>query len=116
MLMIRAGINNQTNPKDKMKESRELERFSLRLPTRVSALERGNFHLDLMTENISAGGAFFPTPTPLPEGMKVLVELTLRRESGEGGAAKVHVKGEVLPPRPTGMAVRFESRPQMTGH
>jgi LuxR family transcriptional regulator, positive regulator of biofilm formation len=95
------------------KESRELERFSLRLPTRISALEPGGRTLDLMTENISAGGAFFPTRKLLPEGLTVFVELTLKRESGLGNASKVRLKGTVLPPRPGGMAVLFGKRVQM---
>lgn len=101
---------NQTAPKE---ESRKLERFSLKLPTRISGLEPGNPTMDLMTENISAGGAFFPTAKPLPEGLTVLIEFTLKRESGKGGASKVKARGMVLRSRPNGMAVRFEKRIQM---
>ena len=66
-----------------------------------------------MTGNISANGAFFPTREPLPEGLTVLVELTLKRESGVGKASKVHLKGRVLRSQPDGMAVLFEKRVQM---
>ena len=92
---------------------RKLERFSLKLPARISVLDPGNFTLDLTTENISAGGAFFPTREPLPEGLNLLVELTLKRESGIGKASKVHVKGRVLRSQPDGIAVLFERRIQM---
>jgi hypothetical protein len=96
-----------------MKESRKHERFSLKLPALIFALEPGNPTLELMTENISAGGAFFPTSKPLPEGLPVLVELTVKRESGKGGSSKVRARSTVLRSRPNGMAVRFENRVQM---
>lgn len=96
-------------------ESRELERFSLKLPSRVFPLEPGSPALDLMTENISAGGAFFLTGKPFSEGLNVLVELILKRESGRGGASRVRVKGKVLRSQPNGMAVCFEKRVLMHG-
>jgi hypothetical protein len=66
-----------------------------------------------VTGNISAGGAFFPTREPLPEGITVLIALALKRESGLGKASKVHVKGRVLRSQPDGMAVLFEKRVQI---
>jgi hypothetical protein len=66
-----------------------------------------------MTENISADGAFFPTRDPFPEGRNLLVELTLKRESGIGKASKVRLKGRVLRSQADGMAVLFEKRVQM---
>jgi len=101
---------NQPVPR---KEMRKLERFSLKLPTRIQVL-KGNFTLDLVTGDISADGAFFPTSEPLPEGLKVLVEITLKRENGVGNGAKVHLKGKVLRCQSDGMAVRFGKRVQMT--
>jgi hypothetical protein len=105
--------STQLDPTLTRGESRKLERFALKLPSRVSVLESGNPSYELVTADISAGGAFFPTPKPLPQGLKVLVELTLSRESGKGGSARVTVKGKVLPSRPDGMAVRFENRVKM---
>jgi len=96
-----------------MEEKRKCERFLLRLPTSLLVLESNNPPVDAVTENISAAGAFFLTDQPLPEGLKVLVELTLMRESGEGGASRVKVVGTVLPSRPNGMAVCFDKRVQM---
>jgi hypothetical protein len=102
------GPYNHLAPSASRGESRRLERFDLKLPSRIYVLEPGNPTLDLMTENISADGAFFPTREPLPEGFKVLVEITLRRESGEGMQSKVKVKGTVVRSQADGMAVRFE--------
>ena len=114
MLSTRTPTPTETNQPVKRGESRKLERFSLRLPARISVLESDTPPLDLITENVSSGGAFFPTTKPLPEGLAVLVELTLRRESGRGEAGRAKVKGRVLRSQPDGMAVRFEKRAQMT--
>ena len=113
MLLDRAPSHDRVNQHVPRKESRNLERFSIRLPTRISLLEPGNPTLEFMTENICAGGAFFSTRKPLSEGLRVLVELVLRCESGRGGASKVRVKGRVLRSQPDGMAIRFEKRVQM---
>jgi len=113
MLVTRSLSRNEVDQHIPRKESRKLERFSLKLPTRISLLEPGNPTLDLMTENICAGGAFFPTRKPLSEGLMVLVELILKCESGIGGASRVRVKGRVLRSQPDGMAIGFEKRVQM---
>jgi len=113
MLLARSQSRNEVKHHIPRKESRKLERFSLNLPTRISPLEPGSLTLDLMTENISAGGAFFHTHKPLSEGLRVLVELVLRCESGRGGASKVRVKGRVLRSQPDGMAIGFAKRVQM---
>jgi LuxR family transcriptional regulator, positive regulator of biofilm formation len=110
MLVEQSQPFMKMNRRSHDKECRALERFSLKLPTRISVLESGNPRLELLTADISAGGAFFPTPKPLPEGLTVLVELTLRRESGEGGASRITVRGKVLRSQPDVMAVRFEKR------
>jgi hypothetical protein len=61
-----------------MRNLRKLERFDLKLPARISVLPGGHA-VDLVTENICAGGAFFLTMNPLAEGLKVLDDLMLRR-------------------------------------
>ena len=94
-------------------ESRKLQRFPLGLHTRIIGLEPGSPTLDLMTKDISSGGAFFPTSEPLPEGLAVHVELTLKRQSGLGKASKVHLNGWVIRSRPDGMAVIFGKQIQM---
>jgi hypothetical protein len=112
MLMTNSPSATPTNSVEQRVEPRKLERFSLRLRASVSGLEAGSRTLNLVTENISAGGAFFPTGKPLPEGLAVSVELTLKRESGKGNGSKVRLKGTVLPPRPHGMALVFGKRVQ----
>src|SRR5512145_338436 len=102
MLSTRTPTATKVNRPVQRGESRKLERFSLRLPTRISTLESDTPPLDLITQNISAGGAFFPTTKPLPEGLAVLVEVKLRFESGRDGAGRVKVKGMVLRSQPDG--------------
>ncbi len=113
MSTTRTSSSTQINQFIPGEESRKVERFSLRLPACISAFEPGHPTLNLMTENISDGGAFFPTREPLPQGLRVLVDLTLKRESGVGNASKVHLKGRVLRSQPDGMALLFEKRVQM---
>ena len=66
--------------------------------------------LELVTENICAGGAFFLTHNPLPVGLKVLLEIVLKRQSGQGNPTKLKLKGKVVRTQPDGMAVMFLSR------
>jgi hypothetical protein len=93
-----------------MQDRRELERFDLKLPARIDVLGPVEQALDMITENVCAGGAFIPTPNPLSEGQEVLVELVLRRESGRGSPSMVTVGGKVLRSQPDGMAIRFNKQ------
>jgi c-di-GMP-binding flagellar brake protein YcgR len=113
MMMDRPPFEDEMNKPCTVEERRQDERFSLKLPTRIFPLDSDTLPVDLVTENISASGAFFLTPKSLPEGLMVLVEVTLRRESGEGDASRVKVRGRVLPSRTNGMAISFETRAQM---
>jgi hypothetical protein len=97
-----------------VQDRRELERFDLKLPARINVPAPVEQTLDLITQNVCAGGAFFSTPTPLAEGLKVLVELVLRRESGQGNPSLVTVGGKVLRSQPDGMAIRFDKEYQIT--
>ena len=93
-----------------MEERRKLERFALNLPASIRAIGSVSRTLDLVTQNISAGGAFFLTDNPLPKGLKVLMELVLKRESGLGKAAKLKINGKVIRSQPDGMAIMFMDR------
>jgi PilZ domain len=108
--MIAHSKSEEMNSSQRTEERRRCERFSLKLHTRISPLDSGIPPLDILTENISSDGAFFETPKLLPEGLPVLLEVTLKRESGEGGTAIVEVRGSVLPARTNGIAVQFEKR------
>jgi hypothetical protein len=100
----------QVNQRVQIKEANKPERFDLMLPARISVLEGEDVSLDLVTQSISADSAFFPTTKPLPEGTKVLVEVTIRRISGIGRGSRVKVKGWVLQSEQDGMTIHFEKK------
>ena len=98
-----------------MQERRILERFNLKLPAKIKVdpptpHEPGHVQ-ELETENISSGGAFFRTLTPLMKGTRVKIEVALNfleHSIHHGNGSLVKLKGEVLHSNPNGMAVRFD--------
>ena len=60
-----------------MKEKRRLERFDLKMPAKIESTtsDQEEKLLDLLTSNISSGGAFFHTTQPLREGSQVKIDL-----------------------------------------
>jgi hypothetical protein len=101
-----------------MKERRKLERFDLRVPAKIKMVGQhlSGKPLNLMTKDICAGGAFFPTPDPFPKGAKVKIDLILDRGSrdGEGRMAHIKVGGAVLRLESGGMAIGFDKSYRMT--
>jgi hypothetical protein len=96
-------------------ERRRLERFDLKLPARIESLPRRADNppavLNLITRDISACGAFFPSTDSLEEGTRVKVDLVLTLEkprSSQVKGALIQVNGTVLRKEPAGMAVDFE--------
>jgi len=98
-------------------ERRLLERFSLSLPAKIRPGGDERRVFSLSTANISAGGAFFKTGSPLPVGTEVMVELTLPaeifRSIQPANHGLVKVSGIVLRHDPTGMAVKFHKNFQI---
>jgi len=99
-----------------MTERRKLERFKLSLPARIEVVtqrrdvEETTHALNLVTENICSGGAFFRTLSPLPEGTEVKIDMVLnldRIRGLEGKGPLIRVCGTVLRSEPTGMAICF---------
>jgi hypothetical protein len=99
-----------------MEEKRKLTRFIFEVPAKVKVLTSGGRRqiFDLLTSNICAGGAFFPTQRALPEGADVEIDLTLplHRLKGLVDCQRVSVKvnGTVVRSESTGMAVRFNQK------
>jgi len=93
-------------------ERRKIERFTFGLPARLSAGPRDSAKtFELKTRDISAGGAFLYTRTPLPIGSKVSVEIVLPLDQLKtlvGKRSSVSVMGQVVRKDDQGMAVRFE--------
>lgn len=95
-----------------MEERREFERFELEIPATID--ESGEVEdikkLALKSRDISAGGGFFPTSTPLREGEEVQLDLALEIEKLKritDSKCRVIVKGIVVRSDAAGMAIRF---------
>jgi hypothetical protein len=101
-------------------EKRGLERFDLEIPARIrksiSKKEEGT--IDLLTSDISSGGAFFHTTKPLEEGTDVKIDLILPisglykkldegSREGEYKRAFIKISGKVLRAESRGMAIVF---------
>lgn len=97
-----------------MIEKRKLERFDLCMPAKIEPVGMEDVFeaFDLATCDICAGGAFFKTTQPLPEGTSVNVQMHLPlqrlrvlRESTR--QVFLLIQGTVLRCHKDGMAVRF---------
>ena len=97
------------------RDNRKLERYSLNIPTRIRPRRPDDAEslFELCTCNVCAGGAFFSTVPPLPEGTQVSIEMLLpvdRLKLVETicGAVRVTISGRVLRSGQDGMAVKFD--------
>ena len=105
-----------------MTDKRRLERFDLELPATIELLisDQEKSLVNLLTTNISSGGAYFHTPQPLPKGTQVKIDLVLpldklRKLKDEHKQAYIKVTGTVLRSESEGMAICFEEDYQITG-
>ena len=105
-----------------MKEKRKLERFDLELPATIQFLTPGQEKslLNLLTTNISSGGAYFHTPQPLPKGTPVKIDLILplgrlKKLKDDSKQAYIKVTGTVLRSESEGMAICFDQDYQLVG-
>jgi hypothetical protein len=66
---------------------------------------------DLLSRDVSAGGAFFPTDKTIPKDTKVKLRLTLSSERVKeltGTQGFLEIRGTVLRTGPNGMAICFD--------
>ena len=96
-----------------MKERRKFERYSLGLPAKIEVVspQREREAFELLTSDVSAGGAFFPTTEPFPAGTQVQLRLSLlsaiiRELTGTQGSLRL--EGKVIRSGPYGMAIYFD--------
>jgi transposase len=93
---------------------RRFERVSARLPARIESAdsEQEKKIANLLTGNISAGGAYFHTEQPMPISTKVKLDIILPMEKlgyRQGtNHVLVKVNGSVLRSNSTGMAIIFD--------
>ena len=100
-----------------MQERRKYERFALSLTGKIEVVTLGKHEvIDAVTSDISAGGAFFPSPKPIPEDGEVKLELIVaskRLTELTGTQGLIRVGGTVVRSSPKGMAICFHEKHQI---
>ncbi|OEU80823.1 MAG: hypothetical protein BA865_11470 [Desulfobacterales bacterium S5133MH4] len=97
-----------------MQERREYERFDLRLPGKIEVVVSGKQEIvDVLTSDISAGGAYFCATECIPDGTQVRIRLTidserLRELTGKQGL--IDGEGIVVRSSAKWMAVSFDGK------
>jgi len=96
-----------------MAEQRKFERFTLRLPSIVETVGTGQEEetFDLVSKDVCAGGAFYPTDKIIRKGTKVKLRLTLSSETLKeltGTQGFLEIGGTVVRTAPNGIAICFD--------
>ena len=96
-----------------MEDKRTFERFELEVPARVGieGWDQKSEEIALVTSNICAGGAYFFTKAPIPEGTRVQMDFVLSIDKLKGlldSQCRIKVRGEVVRSEETGIAIRFD--------
>lgn len=94
-------------------ERRSLERFKLQLLSRlkVRGKEKDRRAIELLTRDVSAGGAFINTPQPLEVGTRIEMDLIIRMDrfgDQDDHAAIVNLTGIIIRADDNGMAICFD--------
>ena len=97
-----------------MNERRSNRRYNLQLTCAISTSSPdAQAPCELVTDNISSGGAYLYTTSPYPVGTRLKIQIMIRRSShsdlGFTGAC-INVWGEVLRIDTAGMAVEFDDQ------
>lgn len=107
-------ITRTADSYDLVYERRRLERFDLQVPAKIEVLSSPDSAsiLELLTKDICAGGAYFPTKTALAAGTKVKLDILLPvRNAGaetDNTRGLIKVNGTVIRSGPAGMAIGFD--------
>jgi c-di-GMP-binding flagellar brake protein YcgR len=102
-------------------EKRKMERFDLKLPAKLywSRKDNEKASIELITRDISAGGAYLPTDTPLPQGTEVKMNLILkfdRFHEFKRRQSHIDVSGFVIRTDHQGMAICFDREYKISPH
>lgn len=90
-----------------MDDKRIFARFSMEVLALIECLKpKRRKRLLLKTTNLSAGGVYFNTPKPFPQGAEVKVEIFLRDKWLESWPV-ITVTGRVARSDPKGMSLSF---------
>jgi c-di-GMP-binding flagellar brake protein YcgR len=94
-----------------MHQKRKYERFDLRLSGKIIVLDSGQQEIfDVVTNDVSAGGAFLHTTEPIALGTRVKLALTVASEKLmelTGSQGLMRVAGTVVRSNADGMAICF---------
>ena len=107
-------ITRMADSYDLVYERRRLERFDLQVPAKIEVLTSPDpaSILELLTKDICAGGAYFPTKTALASGTKVKLDILLPVRSvstlSDNTRGLIKVNGTVIRSGPAGMAIGFD--------
>ncbi len=107
-------ITRTADSYDLVYERRRLERFDLQVPAKIEVLTSPDpaSILELLTKDICAGGAYFPTKTALASGTKVKLDILLPVRSvstlSDNTRGLIKVNGTVIRSGPAGMAIGFD--------
>ena len=98
-------------------DKRKIERFEIELPARLETNSSNRKQVfDLVTKNISAGGAFVITSSPFSDGLRIKMSLTTQnRKLAEltGSQSLIECEGCIVRVAPTGVAVCFDKECQI---
>ena len=109
-------ITRMADSYDLVYERRRLERFDLQVPAKIEVLSSADMVpvTELLTKDICAGGAYFPTKLPLAAGTKVKLDILLPLRSvsaiPDNTRGLIKVNGTVIRSGPAGMAIGFRRR------
>ncbi len=107
-------ITRMADSYDLVYERRRLERFDLEVPAKIEVLSSADMTpiTELLTRDICAGGAYFPTKALFPTGTKVKLDILLPLRSvsavGDNTRGLIKVNGTVIRSGPAGMAIGFD--------
>jgi len=97
------------------KERREMERFDLGLFSRIQVQSgrQASGIMELVTQNVCAGGAYFNTSDPLASKTRVSLYMTLevpvQQNRSSNHLTKIEISGKVIRSEESGMAIQFNN-------
>ena len=96
-------------------ERRKMERFVLELPAMLSVVDKSGqpMALEVVTNNICAGGAFFLTDTHMSAGTDVKMDIILSlkvNDKIEEKKTRIDIAGRVIRTDEHGVAVCFDKK------
>ena len=98
-------------------EKRKLQRFDLKIPSKIESLSQSpkTDIVELLTSNVSSGGAYFKTNQPLAVGTEIKVDLFLplnkfKQIKSICEKVQINLSGIVLYSDPHGMGVCFDEK------